>query len=74
MLVTCINNINMVNNRPFLNKPILDITIGKKYKKIEIDIIGFKIYNDDGVCSWYGKNRFKPLEISRNKILEELGI
>lgn len=74
MLVTCIDNINTVDGKPFIKKPILKITIGKKYKIVEMDNIGFKIYNDKGFCSWYIKGKFEPLEISRNKILEELGI
>lgn len=74
MLVTCIDNINLVDGKPLFFHPILNITIGKKYKILEMDTIGFKIYNDKGRCSWYTKSKFEPVEISRNKILEELGI
>lgn len=70
MLVTCIDNINNMS----YNGKLLHITIGKRYKVIEYDNIGFKIKNDQGNCLYYIKCKFERIEISRNKILEELGI
>jgi hypothetical protein len=70
MLVTSIDNINSMS----YNGSLLNITIGKRYKVIEYDNIGYKIMNDQGMCLYYIKGKFEPLETSRNKILEELGI
>lgn len=71
MLVTCIDNINSMS---YDNNILLHITIGKRYKVIEYDNIGYKIMNDQAKCLYYIKGKFEPVEISRNKILEELGI
>jgi hypothetical protein len=65
-MITCIDSTD------FYTKTSL--TIGRRYLVTERDNIGFRIIDDFGNEYWYDSSRFEPIEITRNNILEDLGI
>jgi hypothetical protein len=71
MIITCIK----VCFPPYSSiEEISSITIGSRYLVTDFDSIGFKIINNNGHNYWYDKDKFEPIEITRNKKLEDLGI
>ena len=70
MIITCIDSTD--DFYPSLK--IKSLTIGNRYIVIDRDDIGFRIIDDFGNEYWYDSSRFEPIEITRNNILEDLGI
>ena len=62
MKVKCIDNVDGWFN----------ITIGKTYKIIGEDELGYKIINDLGEENWYIKEWFKQLSKLRNETINKL--
>ena len=54
--------------------PDLGLTIGKSYEIIRQDQTGVSVINDNGDIHMFTKSRFEPLSITRNRILEKIGI
>jgi hypothetical protein len=77
MIITCIDSSNIYSKT--------SLTIGNRYLVVERDYIGsqglnmrinqFRVIDDFGNDEyWYDSSRFEPVEITRNNILEDLGI
>jgi hypothetical protein len=48
------------------------ITIDKSYVVIDIDNYGYLIIDDESTESWYSKELFHPIEIERDRKIEQI--